>query len=852
VTALTTDRHFSFASALPWAFLFGGFALYGAGASRGLAILDSGEFLGVAATLGVAHPTGYPLYALLGQLATLVPWGDKAFLINLVSAASGAGAAFFLALAASELGRQLELRPGARTAAVAAAGLLALTSRTLWSVSTLAEVYALNALFWGALLWAALRLRRTGAARELYLLALLGGLALANHATIALFLPAAAVIAWPGRRRARELLRALPAAAAFLLLGVSVNLYTPLRAAAETLFNWDDPSTLDTFYAHVAGAQYRGHFLYYGAGGARDALAQYGSSIWANVTPLGAFAAAALAWFFIKRYRGVALALLAYFVGYLAYCACYAIPDINYYFITLHLVVIFAAAIGVAAVVGAVGQRFPAARLAAAAGAALAVLAAGAGAFGFNFPYGHRRDFTFAESYGRRLLSVLPARAIFFASGDTNAFLSWYNVYVRGLRRDVAILSQIRLTSRGYLTAAARRDAYLAVPAEAEVRFFVENAVARGDVAEPGVLLSSDDFVLRNVIQRIIAGNAGRRPMFWGIGDPGGELKRFIIPYDVAMEIATADPPREELERRGEAAVAALTDLTAAVEEHCPAEVRDPVFRGVVDVYYVGLSNHLLDRIIVEPQEKLFKSYIYLFPYDAEGYKNLGGIYLLTGRAAEAADCYRRALDLAPGDAVARARLARALLAAGQADAAAAVAEGLGTDAGTEAAYVRGLVYLDQGKAAEALAAFDAAEADYAEDAEFWWEVGLAHDAAGHAGAAVEAFGEALALGPGFPRIYVARAANYLELGDVERARADFETAAMLNPGDGLANYCLARIYFGEGRPNEALAHLEAALRSEPGRFEEAAAGDAEFDRWRDSPAYKRLMAQFEDSGRTE
>ncbi|MEE8640571.1 MAG: DUF2723 domain-containing protein, partial [bacterium] len=85
---MAASRNFSLVSALPWAFLLGGFALYGLGAARGLSILDSGEFLGVAATLGVAHPTGYPLYALLGQLATFFPWGDGAFLINLVSAAA--------------------------------------------------------------------------------------------------------------------------------------------------------------------------------------------------------------------------------------------------------------------------------------------------------------------------------------------------------------------------------------------------------------------------------------------------------------------------------------------------------------------------------------------------------------------------------------------------------------------------------------------------------------------------------------------------------------------------------------------------------------------------------------------
>ncbi|UPT72605.1 MAG: DUF2723 domain-containing protein [Elusimicrobiota bacterium] len=34
---------------------------------------DSGEMTVAAATLGVAHPTSYPLYVLLGRLAWLVP-----------------------------------------------------------------------------------------------------------------------------------------------------------------------------------------------------------------------------------------------------------------------------------------------------------------------------------------------------------------------------------------------------------------------------------------------------------------------------------------------------------------------------------------------------------------------------------------------------------------------------------------------------------------------------------------------------------------------------------------------------------------------------------------------------------
>jgi len=582
----------------------------------------------------------------------------------------------------------------------------------------------------------------------------------------------------------------------------------------------------------------------------RDALAQYGASFPFNAGFAAPFAAAALAWLYIKKYRAVALVLAAYFVVYLGYCVAYGIPDIDYYFIPLHLIIAFAAAVGVGAAVHVVGRRFPAARVAAVGVAAALILVAGGWAVAANFDYGHRRGYTFAEAYGRRILFVLPARAIFFASGDTNSFLSSYNVYVRGLRPDVAIITQVRLTTSGYLTALARRDPYLVVPPEAEVRSFVEYALARGDVTEPRVLVSSDDFILRGVIERIIADNAGRRPMFWGVGDPGGELRKYIIPYDVVMEIATKTPAPAELERRGEASVEALTELGACVAAHNPAELRDPAIEGMVSTYYIGLAHHLLDCGIVEPQEELFESYVALLPDEPAGYTNLGGIYLMTGRPAEAADCYRRALELNPDDAVAGARLARALLAAGRLDEAEAVAVGLSRDGGPEVAYARGLVYLEQGRAEDALAAFGAAEAGYAEDPQFWMEVGLAHDAAGDAGAAVEAFSKALALGPGFPALYLARAADYLDLGDDERAAADFETLVDMNPADGLAHYCLARIYFRAGRNEEALAHLEAALTCEPARFAEAAATDAELDPWRDSPAFRRLMARFE--GRAE
>ncbi|NJL71573.1 MAG: DUF2723 domain-containing protein [Candidatus Competibacteraceae bacterium] len=51
---------------------------------------DSGELIIAAHTLGVAHPSGYPLWCLLGKLFTFIPFGSIAWRVNLLSAVFGA------------------------------------------------------------------------------------------------------------------------------------------------------------------------------------------------------------------------------------------------------------------------------------------------------------------------------------------------------------------------------------------------------------------------------------------------------------------------------------------------------------------------------------------------------------------------------------------------------------------------------------------------------------------------------------------------------------------------------------------------------------------------------------------
>src|SRR5262245_56929196 len=133
-------------------------------------LVDSGELIVAAKTLGVAHPPGVPLYVILAHLATFLPIGSVAARVNFASGIFAALAAAFVSLlvfealrgfplanlttpAKSRKEKRAEKRHGkapaqlwvmnpVMTVAVAAmSGLIFAFSRTLWSYATIAEVY---------------------------------------------------------------------------------------------------------------------------------------------------------------------------------------------------------------------------------------------------------------------------------------------------------------------------------------------------------------------------------------------------------------------------------------------------------------------------------------------------------------------------------------------------------------------------------------------------------------------------------------------------------------------------------------------------------------------------------------
>ncbi|MGI4789835.1 MAG: protein O-mannosyl-transferase family [Janthinobacterium lividum] len=233
---------------------------------------DCAELATVVVTMGIPHPTGYPLYCLLGKAWTLLlPMGSLVWRLNVMSA-------FFGALAVAccyGFARALALP---RPLALMAAGLLAFTY-TFWQQCLITETYSLAAFFTCLLLFLAARWKANGQRpKDLRLFAVAYGFTLTSHQTNTLFLPgfiafilwsAPALRNWKDKSVCKEWAKTLGMGALPLL----TYLYLPLRARMHPAYNWGDVETPFAFFYHVTGQAYsqwlfydplwkvKGHFL---------------------------------------------------------------------------------------------------------------------------------------------------------------------------------------------------------------------------------------------------------------------------------------------------------------------------------------------------------------------------------------------------------------------------------------------------------------------------------------------------------------------------------------------------------------------------------------------------------------
>jgi hypothetical protein len=212
----------------------GVFVLYLVLAARDVMFGDGPELIAAAIGNTVAHPPGYPLWIVLGHLASLLPIGTLPFRVNATASlyhALGAGIVYLTAFVFVR--RHLP--------AVVAALLLAFDSPLYVSWSLQAEVFSLNDLFAAAIVFiCALWTLQPHRWRLVIVVGALFGLGLSNHQSLILLAPLAAWPLYLSRAYIRADPQALPViAASGVLLPVAFAVpYLHTLLVSQHLTGW--------------------------------------------------------------------------------------------------------------------------------------------------------------------------------------------------------------------------------------------------------------------------------------------------------------------------------------------------------------------------------------------------------------------------------------------------------------------------------------------------------------------------------------------------------------------------------------------------------------------------------------
>ena len=323
---------------------------------------DTFEFQVVIPQLGIAHPTGYPLYLLLGRLFSLIPLGTAAWRINLASAVFAILAAMLLYAAARRLLKQ-------PLPALLAAVSLGFTP-VVWSQAIVAEVYALHALFVAAVLWLIVFMLDGSAndgsrsddllTRPIHMgwqvlvlaLAFLIGLGLANHLTTLFLLPPAilaVLLAYGGclRRQGAEanMLLLLKSVAAFLL-PLLLYAYLPIRWSAVN----GEAMGFGRFTQWVIGGRFQGALQLSAWLTDMTRYQVVGRLLQSNWGWLNLALIVVGLLYLIKLNWRAALVLFVAWLGFVFYALNYYVPDLAVFLVPAHIVMAIGWAAGLTAV----------------------------------------------------------------------------------------------------------------------------------------------------------------------------------------------------------------------------------------------------------------------------------------------------------------------------------------------------------------------------------------------------------------------------------------------------------------------------------------------------------------------
>ena len=419
---------------------------------------DGGDLISAAATGGVAHPAGYPLYLIFARLFQFLPIGSLAFRTNLMSALAMALAAALVYVLVRDLSSNHK-KTGYWPAALAAGYAFGLAP-LVWSQAVITEVYGLQVLLVALLLYlyagpaqnsAATRSACFAWKRLDYWRGLTLGLAMGNHVTTVLLVPVAVVLGSIHRQAQPDgipdtgysWLKGLKLdRGAFLRqlgmfgAGLSIYLLIPLRALADPPVNWGNAITLARFWWLVSGQLYQSYYMQFSLVEFWVRVQAWASLLLQQWGLLGLILALIGLVYFFSPSRLFVFTIWQVII-YSGFAIIYGSFDSYVYLLPVCISFSIWIGLGLAGMMTSEVLRSPGPGLA----ISLLFLIYLFGSAAYHWPQVNASHDMRAENFGRQILESAPSNAIIFAEGDQAVFTTWYFHYALHERPDLVVIA---------------------------------------------------------------------------------------------------------------------------------------------------------------------------------------------------------------------------------------------------------------------------------------------------------------------------------------------------------------------------------------------------------------------------
>jgi len=521
--------------------------------------IDTGELAAVQCTLGIAHPTGYPLFTLLGYIFSLIPLPfSKIFQMNLLAALyctiavsvftftsklvlDNLSAFQFINHPKEKTKRKKKdsnkiVQPTFTSMGVLSetykivpaifGGLFLALSKTFWFQSTSVEVYSLHLFLITIIILTLIKTfllsdKEKSVSKYWIFFALALALGFTNHMTTLLIIPGVTYLYFTKNgfyaKSIKQIVFMLLVSFPILMLVYS---YLPIRALQSPFMNWGNPIEWERIIRHISGQQYQ-VWLFSSTEAAAKQFNYFVENLPKefSLSLIVVFAGLIVSFIYARRFF---LFNIIVFLSTVLYSINYDINDIDSYFLLAYISLAFFAVFGIVQLILFTAKY----KMEIIMPVSVLILFSGIQFYSNYDDVNQRNNFVY-EDYTKTLLKTLPENSIVFSyQWDYFISASYYFQQVENFRRDVVVVDKELLRRSWYYNQLTTNHPTLLNGVKSDVDQFIEalKPFERNQKEKTNNQLL--EFLFRRIMTGLVATNIDKHDYFIAPELVDGEMKR--------------------------------------------------------------------------------------------------------------------------------------------------------------------------------------------------------------------------------------------------------------------------------------------------------------------------------------